>query len=528
MNTTVDIITPKHQANSAGGPPGASTGSAKAGAWMRDLSASLVVFLVALPLCMGIALASGMPPAAGLVTGIIGGLVVGFLAGQPLQVSGPAAGLAVIVFQMVREHGVGALGPILMLAGAVQLVAGLLKTGRWFRAISPEVIHGMLAGIGVLIVIQQFHVVLDRAPEHSGPANIKAMWGAIFGGLFPLNGSKEEAAALVGITTIAVMLLWERFRPAKLKLVPGALLGITAATTMAQVLGLHVNRVKVPANLTQMISFPSLDALHGLKLSTIVGTALALAFIASAETLLSAAAVDQMQTRSKTNYDRELAAQGIGNILCGLVGSLPMTGVIVRSSANVQAGAETRRSAILHGAWMLVSVVLLGSMLRLIPTASLAAVLVLVGIKLVKPAEIKKLGRFGVVPVLIYFASMITIVATDLLTGVLVGVGLSLMRLLYTVTHLEARVVEEENNTHIHLNGVGTFLAIPRIAQALDKVGPGKDVHIHCANLRYIDHACIEVIEGWTEQREQNGQLVHVEIEKLHLRYRARVSESVS
>ena len=498
------------------------------GSFVRDLSASLVVFLVALPLCMGIALASGMPPASGLVTGIIGGLVVGFLAGQPLQVSGPAAGLAVIVFELVREHGVGALGPILMIAGAVQLVAGLLKTGRWFRAISPEVIHGMLAGIGVLIVIQQFHVVLDRSPQHSGPANIAAMWSAVFGGLFPLNGSKEEAAALVGLVTMAVMILWEKFRPTKLKLLPGALLGIATATTMAQVLRLGVNRVKVPENLSQMISLPSLGAVQGLSLSTLVGTALALAFIASAETLLSAAAVDQMQTRAKTDYDRELAAQGVGNLLCGLVGALPMTGVIVRSSANVQAGAETRKSAILHGAWMLVSVVALASVLRMIPTASLAAVLVFVGIKLVKPAEVKKLARFGKVPVLIYFASMITIVATDLLTGVIVGVALSLMRLLYTVTHLEARVHEQDGDTHVHLLGVGSFLSIPRIAQALDAVKTETTVHIHCAELRYIDHACIEVIEGWAERREQNGQLVHVSMEKLHLRYRARVSESVS
>jgi MFS superfamily sulfate permease-like transporter len=470
VSTSVEICTPKNEASQPGGakvPPGKDGGKL-----MRDLSASLVVFLVALPLCMGIALASGMPPAAGLVTGIIGGLVVGFIAGQPLQVSGPAAGLAVIVFELVREHGVAALGPILMLAGAVQLVAGLLKTGRWFRAISPEVIHGMLAGIGVLIVIQQFHVALDRAPEHSGPANIQAMWGAIFGGLFPLNGSKEEAAAAVGIVTIAVMLLWERFRPAKLKLVPGALLGIAAATTVAQFFALNVNRVKVPDNLTQMISLPSLAAVHDIKLSTLVGTALALAFIASAETLLSAAAVDQMQNRHKTNYDRELAAQGVGNILCGLVGSLPMTGVIVRSSANVQAGAETRRSAILHGVWMLAAVLVFSAVLRMIPTASLAAVLILVGIKLVKPAEVRKLGRFGKVPVLIYFASMIAIVSTDLLTGVLVGVGLSLMRLLYTVTHLEARITEEGNATHVHLSGVGTFLAIPRIAQALDQVKP--------------------------------------------------------
>jgi len=526
--TSVETYTPKLEKTPSTVPPTPTGKAAGSSAWMKDLSASLVVFLVALPLCMGIALASGMPPAAGLVTGIIGGLIVGLISGQPLQVSGPAAGLAVIVFEMVREHGVAALGPILMIAGAVQLVAGLLKTGRWFRAISPEVIHGMLAGIGVLIVIQQFHVLLDRAPEHSGPANIKAIWGAIFGGLFPLNGSKEEAAAVVGLVTIAVMLLWERFRPTALKLIPGALLGITAATATAQIFALNVNRVKVPSNLMQMISLPTMASIQDIKLTTLIGTALALAFIASAETLLSAAAVDQMQTRHKTNYDRELTAQGVGNMLCGLVGSLPMTGVIVRSSANVQAGAETRRSAILHGAWMLVSVLLFGSILRMIPTASLAAVLILVGIKLVKPAEIRKLARFGKIPVLIYFASMIAIVTTDLLTGVMVGVGLSLLRLLYKVTHLEARIAEESGVTHIHLSGVGTFLAIPRIAQSLDSVKQGCDVHIHCVELRYIDHACIEVIEGWTEQREHNGQRVFVELEKLHMRYRAPVSETVS
>jgi MFS superfamily sulfate permease-like transporter len=503
----------------------AATGN---GALMRDLSASLVVFLVALPLCMGIALASGLPPAAGLVTGIIGGLVVGFLAGQPLQVSGPAAGLAVIVFELVREHGIAALGPLLILAGAIQLVAGLLKAGRWFRAISTEVIHGMLAGIGVLIVIQQFHVVLDRSPKHSGPENIIGMWDAIFGGLFPLNGSKEEAAALVGLVTMAVMILWEKFRPAKMKLIPGALLGIGAATALAQMLHLGVNRIKVPENLVQMISLPHLSSLEGMSLSSIVGTALAVAFIASAETLLSAAAVEQMQTRWKTNYDRELTAQGVGNMLCGFLGALPMTGVIVRSSTNVQAGAETRRSAILHGMWLLVSVLALASVLRMIPTASLAAVLIFVGIKLVKPAEVRKLARFGKTPVLIYFASMITIVATDLLTGVLVGVTLSLMRLLYTVTHLEARVTEEGGDTHVHLSGIGTFISIPKITQALDQVKPETTVHVHCAGLRYIDHACIEVIESWTERLEQKGQVVHVDMDKLHLRYRARVSETVT
>jgi MFS superfamily sulfate permease-like transporter len=236
-----------------------------------------------------------------------------------------------------------------------------------------------------------------------------------------------------------------------------------------------------------------------------------------------------MQTRWKTNYDRELTAQGVGNMLCGMVGALPMTGVIVRSSTNVQAGAETRRSAILHGVWMLASVLLFAAVLRKIPTASLAAVLIFVGVRLVKPVEVRKLARFGRVPVLIYFVSMITIVMTDLLTGVLVGVSLSLLRLLYTVTHLEARVVEDGVDTHVHLSGIATFISIPKITHALDQVKPDSPVvHVHCANLRYIDHACIEVIETWTERLERNGQVVNVEMDKLHLRYRARVSETVT
>jgi len=502
--------------------------SAAPGSFLKDFSASLVVFLVALPLCMGIALASGLPPAAGLVTGVIGGIVVGAFSGQPLQASGPAAGLAVIVFELVREHGAAGLGPILILAGAMQLLAGMAKAGRWFRAISPEVIHGMLAGIGVLIVIQQFHVVLDRSPEHSGPANILAMWGAVFGGLLPLNGSKEEAAALVGLVTLAVMILWERLRPAKLKLVPGALLGIAVATTLAQVLHLQVHRVKVPSSFGEMIHLPHFIALDGFTSTQVVGSALALAFIASAETLLSAAAVDQMQSRVKTDYDRELTAQGVGNLLCGLLGALPMTGVIVRSSANVQAGAETRRSTMMHGGWLLLSVLALSSLLRMIPTASLAAVLVFVGVKLVKPADVRKLARFGREPVLIYFASMAAIVFTNLLTGVLVGVALSLVRLLYNLTHLEARLSEQEGCTHVHLSGIGTFLAIPKLTKVLDKVQPHDTVHLHSQGLRYVDHACIEVIEAWVARRQQQGQKVHIEMEKLHLRYRTRVSESVS
>jgi len=495
--------------------------------FVPDLSASLVVFLVALPLCMGIAMASGLPPASGLVTGIIGGVIVGFLAGAPLQVSGPAAGLAVIVFELVHDHGILALGPVLMIAGAIQLVAGLLKTGRWFRAISPEVIHGMLAGIGILIVIQQFHVVLDRTPEHSGLANIGAMWSAVFGGLFPLNGSKEEMAALLGVITLAIILLWEKFRPASLKLLPGALLGISAATAIAQIFHFPVNRVVIPTSLGAMIHLPSLTGFGDMSWMTIVGSAAAIAFIASAETLLSASALDKMQSISKTNYDRELAAQGVGNLLCGFLGALPMTGVIVRSSTNVLAGAQTRRSTILHGTWILLAVVALPFVMNMIPTASLAAVLVYVGVKLVRPADVRKLARFGKVPVIIYFASLFTIVTTNLLTGVIVGVGLSLLKLLYTITHLETMVVEDSGTSHLHLSGIGTFLGIPRIAGALDGISPRGKIVVHSDGLRYIDHSCIELIEDWVEQREKSGQEVDVAFERLHLRFQTKVSQSI-
>src|ERR1700754_3641239 len=195
--------------------------------FVRDLTASLVVFLVAMPLCMGIAIASGVPPEKGLITGIIGGIVVGALAGSPLQVSGPAAGLAVIVFELVRDQGLSALGPILILAGMIQVAAGIFKLGGGFRAISPAVVHGMLAGIGVLIVVGQFHVLFDAKPLSSGLENLAAMPGRLLG-LDPANAKASELALVIALLTIAVMIAWEKLRPKMLRLVPGALLGVIA------------------------------------------------------------------------------------------------------------------------------------------------------------------------------------------------------------------------------------------------------------------------------------------------------------
>jgi MFS superfamily sulfate permease-like transporter len=488
---------------------------------IKDLSASLVVFLVALPLCMGIALASGAPPAAGLLTGIIGGVVVGSLAGSPLQVSGPAAGLAVIVFEIIRDHGFSALGPILILAGLLQLIAGALKAGRWFRAISPAVIHGMLAGIGLLIVLQQFHVMLDGKPKGTGLANLKAIWPAITQGILPIDGSTAERAFLLALLVIAIMALWQRFRPEKLKLVPGALLGIAAATTIAQIFHLQLNYVQVPTNLLDVIHLPGMDFFQSIDRS-ILGSALAVAFIASAETLLSAGAVDKMQTIAKTNYDKELMAQGVGNMLCGVVGAIPMTGVIVRSSANVQAGATSRLSAILHGVWILAIIVLFPGILRMVPICSLAGVLVFTGFNLIKLKDMRHLASYGRIPLLIYAATLITIVTKDLLTGVLVGVTLSVLKLLYKTTHLQVYTEPYTTEGHIdlHLQGSATFVRIPLIAATLESIPEGSTVHVRTENLYYIDHSCLDLMHDWIKTSPSKNLRIVMEPDSLERKYR--------
>ncbi|VFT42608.1 putative sulfate transporter [Pseudomonas aeruginosa] len=394
----------------------------------RDLMASVVVFLVALPLCMGIAIASGMPPAKGLLTGIVGGLV-GRLPGR-LAATGqrPAAGLAVLVFELVRTYGVAMLGPILLLAGAIQLLAGRLRLGCWFRVTSPAVVYGMLAGIGILIVLSQLHVMLDLAPKASGLDNLLAFPQAAFAALGSLGMDSGLDAALLGLGTIAVMWGWDKLRPQRLRFLPGALLGVSLATLASLWLALDVRRVEVPANLGEAIDWLRPADLLALADPSLLLAAVVVAFIASAETLLSAAAVDRLHDGPRSDMDRELSAQGVGNMLCGLLGALPMTGVIVRSSANVNAGARTRASAIFHGLWLLAFVLLLGSLLRQIPVASLAGVLVYTGVKLVDFKALGNLSRYGRMPMLVYAATALAIVFTDLLTGVLVGFALTLLK----------------------------------------------------------------------------------------------------
>ncbi|MDT8758095.1 SulP family inorganic anion transporter [Sphingomonas psychrotolerans] len=482
----------------------------RASGWFaRDLTASVVVFLVAMPLCMGIAIASGVPPEKGLITGIIGGIVVGALAGSPLQVSGPAAGLAVIVFELVRDQGLSALGPILMLAGLIQVAAGIFRVGGWFRAISPAVVHGMLAGIGVLIVIGQYHVLFDAKPLSSGVENLMAMPGRLLGLSADLRAA--ELALILGLTTIAVMIGWEKLRPASLKLVPGALLGVVAATLAAWLLGLDVTRVAVPENIAAAVSLPQNGFLNQFANPAILTAAVAIAFIASAETLLSAAAVDRMHDGVRTDYNKELRAQGVGNLLCGAAGALPMTGVIVRSSANVQAGATSRLSTILHGVWILGFVALLPWLLREIPMAALGAVLVVTGARLVNFSHAKHLFKdYGILPVLIWAVTLTLVVAEDLLTGVLVGIALSLLELIPHLRKLRLKVDEhdEAGRRTISLDGAATFVQLPKLSAKLDAVPGGAPVRLDLTRCSAVDHTCAELLRDWCARRRASGSEV--------------------
>ncbi|MBO9698351.1 MAG: SulP family inorganic anion transporter [Sphingopyxis sp.] len=471
----------------------------------RDFAASIVVFLVAMPLCMGIAVASGLPPEKGLITGIIGGIVVGAIAGSPLQVSGPAAGLAVIVFELIRTQGIEALGPILLIAGAVQLIAGVMKLGGWFRAISPAVVHGMLAGIGVLIVIGQFHVLFDAKPLASGLENIAAMPGRLLG-LNTTSPGGAELALLIAAITIGVMLAWEKWRPESLRLVPGALLGVVAGTVVSLALGMNVARVEVPDSILAAITPPTSFA--GWLAPEIIAAAIAVAFIASAETLLSAAAVDKMHDGPRSDFNKELRAQGVGNMLCGGAGALPMTGVIVRSSANVQAGAVSRLSAILHGVWILAFVALLPSVMRAMPMATLGAVLVVTGWRLVKLDHARELLRHhGVLPVLIWATTLVLVVAVDLLTGVIVGILFSLVELIPHVRSLRLRVDHSDNaeGTRVRLSGSATFVQLPKLEDTLGAIPRDRAVTIDCGQLSGLDHSCAELLRDWVERRKAHG-----------------------
>lgn len=514
----------------------------------EDFLASIVVFLVALPLCIGIAVAVGVSPARALITGMVGGLVVGFLAGSPLQVSGPAAGLFVIVADLLAKgqssylaktaegtevleseaihYSLMVLGTSVFLAGVLQLVAGRLRLGQWFRAVSPAVIKGMLAGIGVLIVVSQFHVMLDHVAlwhgekAHGGLQYMATIPEAILKCFSSDTSDNHHLAALTGLLTIATIIAWPIVAPKKLKLLPAALVGITVATIFAAVAGLQIRMLSVSANMFSEVTLPDNLTWYALLFDPMVITgAIVIALVASAETLLCATAVDQMHSGERTDYDRELMAQGVGNVICGLVGALPMTGVIVRSSANVNSGAKSRLSSILHGAWLLLFVAALPFVLNYIPRAALGALLVHIGLKLVNLKQLRQLWQTSRTEAAIYLVTLIVIVGEDLLVGVVVGIMLSAAKLLHRFSHLELTLTNEGDVSRLEMDGAATFLRLPLLAAQLDKVPSSNELQIDFSNLTYIDHACLDLLQNWAKQHEGTGGRMRIDWTSLEKRF---------
>ncbi|GAA4806115.1 SulP family inorganic anion transporter [Actinomycetospora chlora] len=467
-----------------------------------DVPASLVVFLVAVPLSLGIAVASDAPLTAGLIAAAVGGIVAGALGGSPLQVSGPAAGLTVVVADLVGRFGWGVTCAITVAAGVLQVVFGLTRTGRAALAISPAVVHGMLAGIGLTIVLGQLHVVLGGEQQDDAIANVLALPHQ----LLALHGP----ATLLGLAVVALLLLWPRLPrgvPGWVRGIPAPLLAVVLATVAAVALALPVERVEIGGSVLEAITPPVLP--DGQWAAFAVGV-LTIAIIASVESLLSAVAVDRMHGEQRSDLDRELIGQGAGNTLSGLLGGLPITGVIVRSSTNVAAGARSRASAVLHGVWIVVFSVALLGLVQQIPMAVLAGLLVVIGARLVKLAHMRELHRHGELPV--YVVTILGVVLTDLLTGVVAGLVLALLLVLRRVVWASIEVQEPAGDGpwHVVVEGALCFPSIPRLARRLGQVPAGAPVVVDLVT-DYLDHAAFDHLQEWVERHGRGGGTVRVD-----------------
>jgi MFS superfamily sulfate permease-like transporter len=467
----------------------------------QDFAASLVVFLVALPLCVGVAVASGVPAELGLVTGIVGGLVTGFMRGSSLQVSGPAAGLTVLVFEAVQEFGLPALGVVVLATGALQILMGTLKLGRYFRAISISVVEGMLAGIGLVLIAGQLYSMADAKAPASGLGKIAQLPGAL---IDAVGNTDALASLLLGAGTIAVLVLWKRM-PQQVRTVPGPLAAVGLATAAALVFSLPVATVEVKG-LLGSIQPPPLSAFGDLANIGLLGTVVAFTLIASAESLFSAAAVDRLHDGQRTEYDKELIAQGAGNALCGALGALPMTAVIVRSAANVQAGARTKASRVLHGVWLLLFAALLPGVLGYIPIPALAGILVYSGAKLIPVREIVSLWREHRGEALILVVTAVSIVAVSMFEGVLIGLALAVAKTAWEASHLKLEVVDKgAGPVQAYLSGNATFLRLPKILDSLEALPQDRPVELDLSGLHHLDHACRTALENWAERHSAVG-----------------------
>ncbi|MDE1182742.1 SulP family inorganic anion transporter [Paraburkholderia sp.] len=488
----------------------------------RDLVAGTVVFLVALPLCLGIANASGVEPFAGLVSGIVGGLVVAALSGSRLSVSGPAAGLVVIVVDGIAQLGsFSAFLLAVLLSGVIQFGFGMLKAGRFAAYIPSPVIKGMLAAIGLLLIIKQFPLALGLVD----PANPAAAHGSAFTTSF---GAVSLTAIAITLLSLAILAGWEtramrrfalvRALPAPLAVV---LLGIGATLLLgALVPGLAPaaeHRVALPAlgsltSLQAALEFADFGPNFAQLMNPDVWrVAVTLAIVASLETLLSLEAVEQIDPKRRAAPpDRELKAQGVGNLLAGVIGGLPITSVIVRSSANVHAGAQSRMSAIVHGALLLISVFALTRVINLIPLACLAAILIFTGVKLAKPSLFVAVAKRGFAQFAPFIVTLVGVLATDLLIGIVLGMLCSVMLTLYANLHRPVVLAQHDDHYLLSFRKDVSFLGKVSVKHALRQIPDGSTVTIDASRADFVDHDVSELIDGFVADAPRRSISVDV------------------
>ncbi|WP_462219646.1 SulP family inorganic anion transporter [Ferruginibacter sp.] len=500
-----------------------------------DLPASIVVFFVAVPLCLGIALASGAPLFAGIISGIVGGIVVGVASGSPLGVSGPAAGLAVIVLTSIATLGGSwtAFLTAVVLAGVFQLILGFAKAGFVAYFFPTSVIKGMLTGIGLLIILKQIPHALGWDKDAMGDdAFFQADGQNTFSEIFRAFDFITPGAVVIGAISLAILILWDKILSKKNKIfsiINGPLVVVVFGILMFNlykngILDFSLNAqqvvaVPVPHSISEFFgqfTFPDFSALTNFEVWKI---AIVLAIVASLETLLCVEATDKMDPDKRiTPTNRELKAQGLGNVVSGLIGGLPVTQVIVRSTANISFGGKTKLSAILHGVFLLISALTIASVLNMIPLASLAAILLMVGYKLAKPALFKDMYKLGWEQFIPFTATVVAILATDLLKGITVGI---LFGIFYTLRHSyrNSHHLKETEKTengqevhHIELAQEVSFFNKASVMRVLDEIPANSKVIIDCSKSKSIAYDVIELIKNY----EINAKTKNITVEKIN------------
>lgn len=490
-----------------------------------DFSSGLVVFLVALPLCLGIALASGAPLFSGIISGIIGGIVVGYLSNSHLSVSGPAAGLTAIVLTAITSFG--AFNVFLLsvvIAGIIQLLLGFIKAGTISNYFPNNVIEGMLAGIGVIIILKQIPHAFGYDPNFEGDeAFLQANGHNTFSDLFQLVNQLHFGAVSIAVISLFILIFWPKinfFR--RVKVLPPALIAVVVSVLINEFLiqsgsslalsKEHLVALPVPTTVEELkniLIFPDFAAILNPQVWMVAVT---IAVVASIETLLCIEAADRMDFQKRfTNTNTELKAQGIGNILSGLIGGLPMTSVVVRTTANNTAGAKSKMSAIVHGLFLLISVLLIPVLLNKIPLATLAAVLLLVGYKLANPNTIIHFYEKGKYQFLPFIATFLAVIFTDLLKGVALGLVVSVIFVLKGNMKRAYSFKKEEYQEgaiiHIDLAQEVSFLNKAAIKETLSKIPEKATVVINAKDTVYIAHDVLDMIYDFKTIRAKDEKI---------------------